>query len=317
MTFVFICIAVGLVSFWAGIVSKTAGPSRTKRYSVKWSEDIGTLKKDIAYGEGQANRFDLYLPEDHTKKNYGLVVYLHAGGFTSGDKNDDQKMLAWLCSKGYVAAGINYTLRTDAHPQASVYTQSMEIRSAVPAVIEEAEKAGYPIDRMAIAGGSAGHTLAMLYAYRDGKEAPVPVVLTFGAVGPSSFHAEDWKTLSVSKESEEGRKAGALLFSVMSGKKITPEEIKDDSYLIKMKDISAADHVSDNPVPSVVAYGACDKVQPFAASRRLETAFRENKVDYKYFVLPHSGHGLQNDDRISLEWFASIESCLDKYLPIE
>ena len=33
-----------------------------------------------------------------------FVVYLHAGGFTSGDKNADTKMLQWLCEKGYVAA---------------------------------------------------------------------------------------------------------------------------------------------------------------------------------------------------------------------
>lgn len=37
-------------------------------------------------------------------ESYGLVVYLHPGGFTSGDKNADTKMLQWLCEKGYVAA---------------------------------------------------------------------------------------------------------------------------------------------------------------------------------------------------------------------
>ena len=41
---------------------------------------------------------------------------------------------------------------------------------------------------MTLAGGSAGHALAMIYAYRDVAEAPVPVVFTFGAVGPASFY---------------------------------------------------------------------------------------------------------------------------------
>ena len=48
------------------------------------------------------NKYDLYLPKDSSKANYGLVVYIHAGGFT-GDKSDDEEMLAWLCKKGYVA----------------------------------------------------------------------------------------------------------------------------------------------------------------------------------------------------------------------
>ena len=71
-------------------------------------------------------------------------------------------MLKWLCSKGYVAAGINYTLRTEENT-ASVYSQSVEIRDAIPVVIEEAKRLGYSIDKMAVAGGSAGHALAMIY----------------------------------------------------------------------------------------------------------------------------------------------------------
>ncbi len=96
-----------------------------------------------------------------------------------GDKTDDKDTLAWLCSKGYVAAGINYTLRTETNT-ASVLSQSNEIGAAVPKVIEAAESAGYHIDKMTVAGGSAGHRLAMIYAYRDGADAPVPVVVTYG-----------------------------------------------------------------------------------------------------------------------------------------
>lgn len=40
------------------------------------------MKVDLPYGEGEANRFDLYLPKDNTRETYGLAVYLHAGGFT-------------------------------------------------------------------------------------------------------------------------------------------------------------------------------------------------------------------------------------------
>ena len=122
---IWIGILVFLFAFGAGVVSKVAiKPSWAKQYSVQWSDEVGTLKSDIPYGDGEANKFDLYLPKDNTRDTYGLIVYLHAGGFTSGDKVGDREMLAWLCSKGYVAAGINYTLRTDDHPEASVLTQA-------------------------------------------------------------------------------------------------------------------------------------------------------------------------------------------------
>ena len=95
-----------LLAFGAGSVSKFAiQPGWAKEYSVKWSDEIGTLKEDLPYGDGDANKFDLYLPKDGGRSHYGLAVYLHAGGFTSGDKSGDRDMLAWLCSKGYVAAG--------------------------------------------------------------------------------------------------------------------------------------------------------------------------------------------------------------------
>lgn len=310
-------ILVFFLAFGAGVVSKFAiQPSWAKEYSVKWSDEVGTLRSDLPYGDGEANKFDLYLPKDSARESYGLVVYLHAGGFTSGDKTDDKDTLAWLCSKGYVAAGINYTLRTETNT-ASVLSQSNEIKAAVPKVVEAAEAAGYHIDKMTVAGGSAGHCLAMIYAYRDGKDAPVPVVLTYGAVGPSSFVAEDWGIFGVGYDTDESREAGAGLFSIMSGESITPEEMKDGSYRGKMHAIAAAEWVQSNPVPAVVAYGTHDRLQPFLASLRLKAALEENNVDYRYFELPHSGHGLQNDSAVSKQWMEAIEEYLEKYMPVD
>ncbi len=310
-------ILVFLVAFGAGAASKFAiTPKWTKDYSVQWSDELGTLKTDLPYGEGEANKFDLYLPKDNTKEAYGLAVYLHAGGFTSGDKIGDREMLSWLCSKGYVAAGINYTLRTETN-NASVLTQSDEIKAAIPQVIAAAREAGYPIDKMTIAGGSAGHALAMIYAYRDAGDAPVPVVFTFGGVGPSCFYKEDWDNYGLDQNTEESDLAAAGLFSAMLGEMIPVEEIKDGSYIQRMKPISAAAYITPDAPPTVVAYGTHDRVQPFKASLRLKAALEENHVDFKYIEFPHSGHGLQNDDALSRQWMAAIEEYLDKYMPVK
>lgn len=310
-------VLIFVLVFFAGVVSTFAiKPAWQTNYLVTWNDEIGTKLTDISYGTEESNKFDLYLPKDSSKENYGLVVYLHAGGFTSGDKAGDENMLAWLCSKGYVAAGINYTLRTETN-NASVLLESNEIKEAIPQVVDAAKKQGYNIDKMAVAGGSAGHTLAMIYAYRDADEAPVPVVLTFGAVGPSSFYVEDWDVYGFDQDTEEARTSAAFLFGVMGGVDITPDEIKEGSYVEKMKEISAAEWVSKNPIPSVVAYGTCDKIQPFKASLRLKKALEENNVDHVYLEMPHSGHGLQNDNKVSKKWMESIDEYLNKYLPVK
>lgn len=315
--FVLICVAAFLVSFGLGAASKfIIKPSWAKDYSVEWSDELGTLKVDLPYGEGEANKFDLYLPKDNTKESYGLVVYLHAGGFTSGDKIGDREMLSWLCSKGYVACGINYTLRTETN-NASVLTQSNEIKAAIPKVLEAAGQEEYPIDRMAMAGGSAGHALAMIYAYRDAEAAPVPVVLTFGGVGPSCFYTEDWDNYGLDRNTEESYQAAADLFSAMLGERLTADEMKSGAYIEKMKPISAVAWITPNSAPAVVAYGTYDRVQPFKASLRLKTALEENSVDHKYFEFSHSGHGLQNDNAMQKQWMEAIEDYLDKYMPVK
>lgn len=299
-----------LVSFAASAVLKMTWPPLGDKYSVRWDDSVGTVYTDLSDGEGDANKFDLYLPADSTKGNYGLVVYLHAGGFTSGDKSDDAGMLQWLCSKGYVAAGINYTLFSEEHPDANVYTQSVEIRDSIPYVLAEAEKRGYAIDRMAVSGGSAGHTLAMLYAYRDAAVSPVPVKLVFGAVGPSCFYPEDWTCFGFDRNPE----AAAVMFSVMSGNSITPEMIGTPDYDEAVKDISALAWIDENSVPTVCAYGAYDKLQAFPASKRLAAALKEYGVPHEHILFPHSGHGLQNDNKLYAQYMDKVVEYLDKYM---
>lgn len=312
----FIYIAAFLVALGIGAASKMAQPSWAKDYTVDWNDSVGTVHKDISYGEAESNKFDLYVPADNSKESYGLVVYLHAGGFTTGDKADDKETLQWLCSKGYVAAGINYTLRNETN-QASVYTQSIEIKESMPVVIEEAEKLGYKIDEMAISGGSAGHCLAMLYAYRDAESSPVPVKMVFGAVGPSSFYPEDWGCYGLDQNTAESKKAAAGLFGVMLGKEFSPDLFGTPEYDDVMKDISALLWVDNNTVSSLLCYGAYDKVQGFPASKRLDEALTAHNIPHDYIVCEHSGHGLQNDNKEFHKYYQKIEEYLDTYLPVK
>ena len=289
-------------------------PKWAKDYTVDWNESVGTVYTDIAYGDAEANKFDLYVPADGSKDHYGLVVYIHGGGFTSGDKSEDASMLEWLCSKGYVAAGINYTLRDDEHTNVSVYTQSLEIREAMPYVVKEAARLGYPIDKMAIGGGSAGHCLAMLYAYRDADSSPVPVTMSFGAVGPSSFYPEDWLCYGFDKASN--RDAAAQMFGVMAGKEIAPDLFGTPEYDEAMKDISALLWIDDDTVPSVLCYGKYDTIQSYQASIRLDKALTDHGVQHEYIVCKHSGHSLQNDRNQFHLYYQMIEEYLNTYLPV-
>ncbi len=312
--YILLCIAAFLVPFIGSAVFKVSYTSPAQAaYTVNWSDEIGTVYTDLTYGDGEANKFDLYVPADNTKETYGLVVYLHAGGFTTGDKSDDVGTLQWLCSKGYVAAGINYTLRDEDHPDASVYSQSMEIKSSISAVVEAAAELGYDLDAMAVGGGSAGGTLAMLYAYRDADASPIPVTMLFEAVGPSSFYAKDWTSYGLDQDAE----AAAYLFGVMAGTEITADMLGTEEYEEVIKPISGYMWITENSVPTVCAYGVYDKVCPFESAKWLVNALKENGVTHTYIEFPHSGHALQNDNKLYLQYMQTIEEYLAAYLPTE
>ncbi|MFR9216024.1 MAG: alpha/beta hydrolase [Ruthenibacterium sp.] len=270
----------------------------------------GRVYTDLPYGEREANRFDLYVPAGGGKEAYGLVVYLHAGGFTGGDKADDAAMLKWLCQKGYVAAGVNYTLLSGQNPWANVATMSQEIKSSIPAIQAQAEKLGYPLSEMAVAGGSAGGTLALLYAYRDAPQSPIPVKFVFEAVGPASFYPEDWVSYGLDKSPQ----AAAALFGAMAGRSIPVESMGTQAYDEAVKEISPVLWVDEHTVPTLCAYGAYDKICPIGSARRLADALKAHGVPHDYIELPHSGHGLQNDDRLYAQYLHKLEEYLQVYL---
>lgn len=309
----FIYVGAFIVVFAASAIIKMTYSPLSGEMQVSWNDSVGRVYTDIAYDEKEQNKFDLYVPADHTKKNYGLVVYLHAGGFTTGDKSDDANMLKWLTSKGYVAAGINYTLRDENNPEASVYTMSQEIKSSIPVVKAEAEKLGYHLDRMAISGGSAGGTLALLYAYRDADTSPIPVKMVFEMVGPPSFYPEDWTTYGLDRSPE----AAASLFSIMSGNTITTDMIGTASYDEAIKDISPYMWIDENSVPTLAAYGKYDRVAPFGTVKYLINALQENNVPHDYIEFPHSGHGLQNDNKLFAKYIEKMNEYLERYMGSE
>ncbi|WP_336783222.1 alpha/beta hydrolase [Paenibacillus illinoisensis] len=311
--FVLLCIGAFIVSAALSVFIKTSYDPLHGATKVEWNDSVGTVYTDISYGDKEANKFDLYVPADTAKENYGLVVYLHPGGFTSGDKQYDEGMLKWLSSKGYVAAGINYTLFTDENPDASVYSQSMEIKEAIPDVVAEAMKLGYHIDKMAVSGGSAGGTLALIYGLRDAGTSPVPVNLIFEGVGPASFYHEDWTNYGL----DQNKDNAANLFSVMSGQKITVDMIENHTYYDAVKPISADMWVGENSPPVVMAYGAHDKIAPFKSAERLVSKLEQYNIPHEFIVFPHSGHGLQNDNKQAVIYHEKIEEYLAKYMPID
>ncbi|WP_339272779.1 alpha/beta hydrolase [Paenibacillus sp. FSL W8-0426] len=317
MMWILTCILTFVLVFSGSAFLKLKFPTFSNPLHVDWSDSVGTIYTDLEYGKEELNKYDLYVPADHSKKSYGLVVYLHAGGFTSGDKNDDADMLKYFTSKGYVAAGINYSLRTDENT-VNLYQMSQEIKQSIPVIKEKAAELGYNLDEMAISGGSAGGALALLYAYRDADSSPIPVKLVFEGVGPPSFEPSIWLGIDNTDspyESDEAAEASAAFASIMTGESITAEMMRNGEYKKYVDEISPYTHITKNSVPTLAAYGTYDKVVPFGLTKNLLEALKENNVPHDFIEFKRSGHGLQNDPKEAKLYFEKINEYLDKYMP--
>ncbi|MGO4836577.1 alpha/beta hydrolase, partial [Rhizobiaceae sp. 2RAB30] len=67
----------------------------------------GRAKLDLSYGNGERNRFDLFLPEAQAK---GLVVFVHGGYWLRLDKSFWSHLAAGPLASGYAVAMPSYTL---------------------------------------------------------------------------------------------------------------------------------------------------------------------------------------------------------------
>ena len=138
----------------------------------------------------------------------------------------------------------------------------------------------------------------------------------FEAVGPSSFYRKDWDVYGLDRDTDESRNAAAGLFRVMLGTEIDVSVLDTPEYNEIIRPISAFMWVDENSAPSVIAYGAHDRICPFKSAAHLVNALKESGVDYQYFEMPHSGHGLQNDDKLFKQYMKAVEEYLDKYMPV-
>lgn len=95
--------------------------SAEKRYRDSVFEQI-TKKANLVYGVApredgapQRLRLDLYQPKGDTVQRRPVVIWVHGGGFASGDKSDDAvaELARRFARKGYVTASINYRLLAD------------------------------------------------------------------------------------------------------------------------------------------------------------------------------------------------------------
>lgn len=121
------------------------------------------LHGDIPYqGDTlQKHLLDIYLPANVRGKT-PLVVFIHGGGWLSNDKYSDmgymKETVSEILESGFALASIDYRWST----QAVFPAQMLDCNAAISFLVDNADKYGFDINRMALMGFSAGGHLASM-----------------------------------------------------------------------------------------------------------------------------------------------------------
>lgn len=114
---------------------------------------------DVSYATQPRNKLDVYAP----KRPHALapvLIFIHGGGWDSGDKSQYKFVGAKLAEQGYVAVLPNYGL----YPQVKSPVFLQDVASAVTWVHAHATEWGGDPDRLYLVGHSAGAQIAVMLA---------------------------------------------------------------------------------------------------------------------------------------------------------
>lgn len=138
--------------------------------------------KDIAYDSKARTQFDIWLPEAATPT--GLVVYVHGGGFTSGDKDfvytvqsggawDFPADIRYFLQNNIAFATVRYTLLNTTGETEGVKKPMSDVRRALQYIRSRAADFNIDKTRIILAGNSAGAGTSLWIALQDDLADPM------------------------------------------------------------------------------------------------------------------------------------------------
>ena len=153
------------------------------QWFARWSAESAAARSrldsrlDIRYGSGPKQTLDLFPAESPR----GALLFIHGGYWRALDKGDHSFVAPAFVDQGVGVVVINY----DLCPNVSIAHIVEECRQAVAWLWREGRSQGVPVERLFIAGHSAGgHLVAMLYA-TDWRRYGVPVDAIRGGLSVS------------------------------------------------------------------------------------------------------------------------------------
>lgn len=200
-----------------------------------------TVHRDLHYvtPPGERQNLDVYAPKEG--KDHPVVVWIHGGGWQSGDKAEvDAKPQAFV-DRGYVLVSVNYRLL----PAVTIQQMAKDVAKAIRWTHAHAGEYGGDPDTLFITGHSAGAQLAALLCTDDRylKAEGIPLTLVKGCI------PNDGDTYDVPLQIATVEERIAIRYRQKFGNEASQKELSPVTHVAKGKSIPPflVLHVAEHP----------------------------------------------------------------------
>jgi len=173
------------------------------------SKDEIVVKREIAYGSEPLQTYDLFYKKKSIKNP--LLIYVHGGGWGSGDKGDFNDFCRQYADRGFTTVSINYRLMD--LPKIGMKEMLTDVKNAIEHIFNNTSSYFIDLNRSVIMAESAGAQLAYLATTKLSKEYPIKVAVYNSIVSDLTLYSVD-KQIELSGIKEEKiRKEWLTIFS--------------------------------------------------------------------------------------------------------
>lgn len=222
------------------------------------------------YGAGIRQVADVYLPANRTA-NTPVVIMLHGGSWTEGDKEDLNDVVNLIRNQYPEAAIINMNYTLAANTPSTAHPAQMNDINALIDYVDSKRSLWQVSEKKGLAGVSAGAHLSLLYSYAFNSGKKVKCVISI--VGPADFSDPFY--------------INNILFQALASNLLGKTWVQDPNL---HRSVSPALQVTTSSPPTFMAYGRLDALVPISNAERLKNRLMMNGIPHTYVEYPNEAH---------------------------
>ncbi len=244
------------------------------------------VRGDISFlTSARTEKLDFYLPKSRKAgEKSPAVLLIHGGGWKEGDKRQAREIEfgMTLAKNGFVAASINYALRSDGKFPLNL----QDCKNGVRYLRAHADELGIDPNRISVMGGSAGGHLALLVAYTADQSNLAPSQPYPGVSDKVSSVVDFYgiSNLATRKETDP------------NGKPLKIEPLDSTTQSIfgstpqDWKKASPVTYVKRDVPPTLILHGKKDTTVDSDQSQELADTLKKAGATYEIIWLPNAPH---------------------------